>query len=184
MAVYFAYTYSNPKILDTSFVFAETPTKRYNYNNTSSNDTGQIMKYRLEHVLKADLSFTIFDIFSIGASAQYFSLMRNVDMFFYSYDRFSPIASELIKNSKSPFPFDGLYDYREAHNKGTTIFGLYTSVEMWNVRLSLIVSNLLNKEYSLRPMCPESPRVTTLQLMYKFTEGEPFFPKRKKQVKI
>jgi len=181
MTVYIAYTYSNPKILDTSYVFTQTATKTYNYNNTSSNDTGQIMKYRLEHVIKADLSFTIFDIFSVGASVQYFSMMKNVDMFFYRYDRFSPMASKPIPIN--PFPFDGLYEYRETHNKGTTVFGLYTSVEMWNVKLSLIVSNLLNTEYSLRPMCPEAPRLTTLQLMYKFTEGEPFFPKRKKQVK-
>jgi hypothetical protein len=140
------------------------------------------MKYRLEHVLKADLSFTIFDIFTVGASAQYYSLMKNVDKFFYSYDRFSPYASRPIATSRSPFPFDGLYDYRDAeeHKKGTTVFGLYTSVEMWNIRLSVIVSNLLNREYSLRPMCPEAPRLTTIQLVYKFTEGEPFFPKRKK----
>ena len=181
MTLYLAYTYSNPKILDTSYVFAETLTKTYNYNNTSSNDTGQIMKYRLEHVVKADLSFTIYDIFSVGASAQYFSMMKNVDLFFYKYDRFSPRASRPI--AVNPFPFDGLDKYRETHNKGTTVFGFYASVEMWNVKLSLIVTNLLNKEYSLRPMCPESPRVTTIQLMYKFTEGEPFFPKRKKQVK-
>ena len=180
MSIYIAYTYSQPKVLDTSYVFAESLSKRYNYANTSSNDTGQIMKYRLEHVLKTDVSFTFYDIFSIGASAQYFSMMKNVDMFFYSYDRFSPYASRSTKKSPSPFPFDGLYDYRDAHTKGTTVFGLYASVEMWNVKLSLIVSNLVNKEYSLRPMCPEAPRLTTIQFIYKFTEGEPFFPKRKK----
>ena len=183
MTVYCAYTYSNPKVLDTNYVFVETLSKEYNYANTSSEVAGQIMKYRLEHVLKADLSFTIFDIFSLGASAQYFSLMKNVDMFFYTMDKYSPFAPRYVKQSQ-PLPFAGLYDYRQTHDKGTTIFGLYASVEMWNVKLSLIVTNLLNTEYSLRPMCPEAPRVTTIQLMYKFTEGEPFFPKRKKQVKI
>jgi iron complex outermembrane receptor protein len=181
MTFYFAYTYSNPKALDTNYVFTETASKSYNYINTSTDVTGQIMKYRLEHVFKADLGMTFFNCFSIGASAQYFSVMKNIDGFFYSLDRYSPTASRAIKNSPNPFPFDYLYNYRETHNKGTTVFGLYTSVEMWNVRLSLIVNNLLNKEYSLRPMCPEAPRVTTLQLMYKFTEGEPFFPKRKKE---
>jgi len=178
MTLYLAYTYSNPKVLDTGYIFEETPTKKYNYANTSSDTAGQIMKYRLEHVAKADLSFTLYDIFSVGASAQYYSLMKNVDMFFYKYDRFSPKAAKPIPIS--PFPFDGLDNYRETHNSGTTVVGFYASVEMWNVKLSLIVSNLLNKEYSLRPMCPEAPRLTTLQLLYKFTEGEPFFPKRKK----
>jgi hypothetical protein len=106
--------------------------------------------------------------------------MKNVDQFFYSLDRFSSIASRAIRTSGYPFPFDGLENYRNSHTKGSWVFALTTSVELWNVKLSLIVSNLFNKEYSLRPMCPEAPRLTTLQLMYKFTEGEPFFPKRKK----
>ena len=177
---YFAYTYSNPKVLDTNYVFVETAAKAYDYMNTSSDVTGQIMKYRLEHVLKADINMTFFDCFTLGASAQHYSMMKNVDKCFYDLDRYNPEAARLIRNNPYPFPFDGLLNYIETHNKGTTVFGLYTSVEMWNVKLSLIVSNLLNKEYSLRPMAPESPRVTTLQLMYKFTEGEPFFPKRKK----
>jgi iron complex outermembrane receptor protein len=181
MTVYLAYTYSQPKVLDTSYVFTDTAVSgAYNFRNTSSDTATQIMKYRLEHVMKADLSLTIFNIFTVGASAQYYSMMRNVDNFFYDFDRFSPSAGKWIATSRSPYPFDGLSKYREAHKKGTTIVGLYASVEMWNVKLSLIVSNLLNTEYSLRPMAPEAPRVTTIQFMYKFTEGEPFFPKRKK----
>ncbi|MCL2131003.1 MAG: TonB-dependent receptor [Lentimicrobiaceae bacterium] len=178
---YFAYTYCQPKVLDTNYVFIETASKSYNYVNTSSDAENQIMKYRLEHVLKADLSVTLFDCFSVGASAQYYSLMKNVDYFFYSMDRYSSLASRLIKENEAPFPFDGLENYAQTHNKGTTVYGLHTSVEMRNVKLSLIVSNLFNKEYSLRPMCPEAPRLTTLQLTYKFTEGEPFFPKQKKE---
>jgi iron complex outermembrane receptor protein len=179
IAVYVAYTYSNPKVLDTNYVFAQTLTKSYSYANTSSSKEGQIMKYRLEHVLKTDLNLTLFDHFTIGASAQYYSMMKNVDMFFYSYDRLYPHASRVTLETTSPFPFDGLYNYREKNKNGTTVFGLYASVELWNWQLSLIINNLLNKEYSLRPMCPEAPRITTLQLVYKFTEGEPFFSKRK-----
>jgi len=48
-----------------------------------------------------------------------------------------------------------------------------------NLKFSVIANNLFNKEYSLRPMCPEPPRMTTFQIIYKFTEGEPFFSKRK-----
>ncbi|MDR1458829.1 MAG: TonB-dependent receptor, partial [Bacteroidales bacterium] len=177
---YFAYTYSNPKVLDTSYVFTETSSKDYNYTNTSSNATNQIMKYRLEHVLKVDLDFTFFDCFTVGASTQYYSLMKNVDGFFYTLDRFSSVAPRYVVTSSSPFPFDGLEHYRETHRTGTWIFGLRTSVEMWNVKLSVIVSNLFNREYSLRPMAPEAPRITTVQLLYKFTEGEPFFPLKKK----
>jgi iron complex outermembrane receptor protein len=176
---YFAYTFSHPKVLDTSYVFTVTPSKEYNYVNTSSDAANQIMKYRLEHVFKVDLDITLFDCFTFGASTQYYSLMKNVDGFFYTMDRLSSSASRPVR-SQPPLPFDGLEEYRENHQKGAWVFGLRTSVEMWNVKLSLIVSNLFNREYSLRPMAAEAPRITTVQLLYKFTEGEPIFPKKKK----
>lgn len=178
------YAYSNPKVLDTGFVFTETATKAYTYINTSSDTNGQIMKYRIEHILKADLDFKFFDMFSIGVSTQFYSLMKNVDKFFYELDRYSSIAPRNVRNSNAPFPFDGLENYRLTHDKGTWVFALRAGVEVSNVKFSVIVNNLFNKEYSLRPMCPESPRVTILQLVYKYTEGEPFFPKRKNQHNI
>jgi len=178
------YAYSNPKVLDTGFVFTETATKAYTYINTSSDTNGQIMKYRIEHILKADLDFKFFDMFSIGVSTQFYSLMKNVDKFFYELDRNSSIAPRNVRNSNAPFPFDGLENYRLTHDKGTWVFALRAGVEVSNVKFSVIVNNLFNKEYSLRPMCPESPRVTILQLVYKYNEGEPFFPKRKNQHNI
>ncbi len=178
---YFAYTYSNPKVLDTSYIFFSLRAPNfeydYTYSNTSTNTVGQIMKYRIEHVLKADLDFTFFNFFSVGMSAQYYSLMKNIDYCFYEFDVESSVSAII---TRAKLPFQGLEKYMEEHKKGTWIFGLRASVEMWNIKFSVIVNNLFNREYSLRPMCPESPRVTTLQLMYKFTEGEPFFPKKKK----
>ena len=182
---YFAYTFTNPKVMDTAYVFVTMPMGRgrffdYKYSNTSTNMDGDIMKYRLEHVLKADVDFTFFDFVSLGVSTQYYSAMKNIDHFFYQFDRFSTEAPLFVQEEKNGFPFDYLQKYMEEHENGAWIFGLRSSVEMWNVKLSVIVSNLFNREYSLRPMASEAPRITTLQLMYKFTEGEPFFPKRKK----
>ncbi len=179
--LYLAYSYTNPKVEDTTKIFTSTSTNDYYYLNTSSCTDGYIMKYRIEHLLKADLDFNFFDIFSVGATIQYYSLMKNVDNFFYSLDRFYEEASRPVRTSRSIFPFDGLEEYRQGHQKGTCIFGLRGSVELWNIRLSVIVNNLFNKEYSLRPMSPEAPRLTTIQVAYKFTEGEPIFPKHKKK---
>jgi len=178
---FFAYSYTNPKVLDPDFIYTKTSTKEYNYYNTSTDTTGRIMKYRLEHVIKADLDFTFFDMLSVGASAQYYSQMKNIDKTFYNMDRFHPDAEEAIAGTKGIFPYDGLYDYRQMNDKGTWVLGLRAGVEYANVKLAVIVHNLLNKEYSLRPMAAEAPRLTTLQLTYKFTEGEPFFPKKKKE---
>jgi outer membrane receptor protein involved in Fe transport len=105
--------------------------------------------------------------------------MKNVDKFFYELDRYSSIAPRNVRNSNYPFPFDGLETYRQNHNKGTWVFAMRIGVEVLNLKFSVIANNLFNKEYSLRPMCPEPPRMTTFQIIYKFTEGEPFFSKRK-----
>ena len=181
--LYVAYSYTNPKVKDTTKIFTSTVTNDYNYINTSSDITGYIMKYRIEHLFKGDIDFKFFNMFSIGATAQFYSLMKNVDNFFYALDRYYENASRPVRTSRSIFPFDGLEEYRLAHQKGTWVFGLRGSVELWNIKLSVIVSNLFNKEYSLRPMSPEAPRLTTIQVSYKFTEGEPAFPKRNKNNK-
>ncbi|MDD2622136.1 MAG: TonB-dependent receptor [Bacteroidales bacterium] len=175
------YAYTNPKVLDTGYVFTETATKAYTYNNTSSDTNGRIMKYRIEHILKADLDFTFYGRFNVGVSTQFFSLMKNVDKFFYELDRYSSIAPRNVRNANSPFPFDGLENYRLQHDNGTWVFALRAGVEVSNVKVSIIVNNLFNKEYSLRPMCPEPPRLTILQLVYKYNEGEVFFPRKKNQ---
>ena len=177
--LYFAYSYTNPKVIDTNKIFTSTMTNDYCYMNTSSDTNGQIMKYRIEHMLKLDFNFKFFDLFSVGMNAQYYSLMKNVDNFFYTMDRFNEDAPRSVINSRQAFPFDGLQAYRESHRSGTWVWGLTANVELWNIKLSVLVSNLFNKEYSLRPMCPEAPRLTTIQLVYKFVEGEPAFPKRK-----
>jgi outer membrane receptor for Fe3+-dicitrate len=172
-------------VLDTTNIFTSVDMGRgivqhYTYNNTSTSTAGNIMKYRLEHVLKADVDFTFFDFVSLGVSTQYYSSMKNIDRCFYEFDRFSSIAPYIIQIEKNGFPFDYIEKYMKEHAKGMWVFGLRSSVEMWNVKLSVIVSNVFNQEYSLRPMAAEASRITTLQLIYKFTEGEPMFPKRKK----
>ena len=180
MSLFVAYAFTNPKVLDTARVFHRLEKLDYNYTykNSSTDTTGQIMKYRIEHLAKADMDFTFYNLVTVGISAQYYSQMRNIDYFFYEFDPQSSIAPDFVVKTKMPLPFEGLEKYRDAHANGTWIFGLRAGVEMWNLKFSIIVSNLFNTEYTLRPMCPEAPRITTLQIIYKFTEGEPLFPKR------
>ncbi|MDR1793707.1 MAG: TonB-dependent receptor [Bacteroidales bacterium] len=176
---FFAYSFTQPTVMDTDFIFVTTATMDYDYTNTSSDPENLMMKYRIEHVFKGDIGITLFDIFSVGGSVQYYSLMKNVDKFFYLLDRFNPDAPRWVRESKAAFPFDHLKEYQETHDRGTWVFGLNASVEVYNIKLTVLVENLFNKEYSLRPMAPEAPRLTTVRLSYKFKEGEPFFPKGK-----
>jgi len=87
---FFAYSFTNPKMLEPDFIFTETGTKKYNYGNTSSDTTGRIMKYRLEHVIKADLDFTFFNKIRFWVVKTYSlpfnnSITKNEEDFFYEH---------------------------------------------------------------------------------------------------
>ncbi|MEG1910261.1 MAG: hypothetical protein RR190_04740 [Bacteroidales bacterium] len=85
-------------------------------------------------------------------------------------DKQSPDAAPWLDYLGLDLPFEGIYNFREKHKKGAWIFGLRAGFEFNRFGLSIIVNNLLNTEYALRPLCVEAPRTVTLQLNYKFND--------------
>jgi len=61
----------------------------------------------------------------------------------------------------------GIKKYREEHNTGTFIVDYRVSYALKNFKFSVIVNNLMNTEFSLRPLTVEPPRMTQLQVIYK-----------------
>jgi hypothetical protein len=61
----------------------------------------------------------------------------------------------------------GIKKYREEHDKGTFILDYRVSYAMRSFKFSVIVNNLLNTEFSLRPLTIEPPRMTQLQVIYR-----------------
>ncbi len=154
------YNYILPKTLNPDLVYAkdEHPVhpREYTYNNTSLNPSKQILKYRFLHNVKGDFEYTVNKKISAGFSLKYFSKMENLDGVIEEFE----INTQQISTIQ-----DIRYmDYFRAHNKGSWTFDLRAGYNMGkHHKLSIVVNNLLNHSYSLRPLKIESPRTFLLQ---------------------
>lgn len=144
------YTYINPQFgeFDTTQIPAgQTGTRaQVNANNSSSDEN--ILKYRSKHTFKLDLE-SRFRQFSLGWETISGSRIEAIDAIF-----------NLI--------VPGLMTYRE-NNRGYlvhTVRAAYRFTEV--IKLSLILGNLTNREYSIRPGLLEGPRNLTARLDFKF----------------
>ncbi|MBU0765245.1 MAG: TonB-dependent receptor, partial [Bacteroidetes bacterium] len=163
---YGGYTFSLPVTLEPDYYYySDTTVRAYfgkvdtlivplSYRRTASDTTGHILKYRIQHLAKLDIEVKRKKLIG-GISARYYSYMRNIDKFFYSMDELDLFDT-------------GIASYREINNDGTFMFDCrigYAFKE--NIRLSLVVNNMFNKEFSLRPLTVESPRTIALQFILK-----------------
>ncbi|MEI8201635.1 MAG: TonB-dependent receptor [Bacteroidota bacterium] len=161
MNLLLAYTYSLPQALEPDKIYYSEidtthskPNAILSYANSSSDTTDNLLKYRIQHLGKLDVEINFYKSISIGISSCYYSFMKNIDQFFLDIDH------------PGYFP-SGITQYRKYHQKSIFVFDGRVSYTHKNIKLSLIVSNLMNLEYSLRPMSIAAPRLSTLQLVYK-----------------
>ncbi len=158
LSLLLGYTYSVPIALNPNLVYyehTETGTgnvRKYTYINTSSDTSGYILKYRIQHLGKADLQFTFKKRYSAGLTGKYYGYMKNIDVFLYQLDQPKAMHSGIVK-------------YREDHHDGNFIVDLNVSVLVRDFKFSVLVNNLFNTEYSLRPITIEGPRTTSLQVV-------------------
>ena len=132
------YTYIDPKFVDFSKVDKKSISADYN-----------ILKYRNKHTFKFDGEAT-YKHASLGFSANYLSNIESIDANF-----------NLI--------IPGLAKYRADNNKGITIYDIRAGFEFLKYfKLSLLVKNVTNKAYTIRPAIMEAPRNVSLRLDVKF----------------
>jgi iron complex outermembrane receptor protein len=140
------YTYMNPISLN----------KNTNYSATFSDTTTNMLKYRFKHLAKADIEANYLK-WGVGASLRYNSFMSNIDKVFET-----PIAG-------STYILPGLKEYRQKYNKGNIVFDARIAYKITdNFRVSFIVNNVFNAEYSSRPGDIQPPRNFIAQLQMKF----------------
>ncbi|MCD4697737.1 MAG: TonB-dependent receptor [Bacteroidales bacterium] len=123
-----------------------------------SSDTleNSILKYRYKHSVKGNAEISIKN-FSTGASFIYNSFMERIDEAF---------EEPLIFGYKI---FPGLKEYREKNNKGFWVLDFRVSYQFTpSSKLSLILNNLLNKEYMGRPGDIQPPRNVSVQIVSRF----------------
>jgi outer membrane receptor protein involved in Fe transport len=152
------YTYTMPVSTTPDFVYgkwADTP-DLMNYTTTSSDPRNNILKYRLQHLIRADVGAT-YRKFNLGLSFRYNSHMQNIDN-----------AFETLEKSFTALFNPGIVAWRSSHTAGDFVFDTRVG---WQIKehhkIALVVSNLLNREYAIRPLAMEETRVTTIQ--YTFT---------------
>ncbi|MDE0721770.1 MAG: TonB-dependent receptor [Flavobacteriales bacterium] len=143
------YTYTNPISLTPDFNYGDG--ELTTYLGTSHDTTGHILKYRSPHLVRFDAQWTHPKGF-IGLSARYQSVLKNFDEAFITFDGLADW---------------GLNEWLEEHPTLPWIIDLRVGFDMNDhSRISVVVSNLLNQEYSIRPLAIESPRLVNVVYTY------------------
>ena len=164
------YTFTQPEDLDNSKRIEE----EKNYTDplqmkNKSNDT-KYLKYRNKHSFKATLDYN-YKWFSVGLNMSYRSKMLAVD--YIMVDEREKEQDDLMDYARK-FIFgyeDGvsLHDYWMAHNTGIFTMDLRAAVRFKeHVEVQFLVNNLLNTEYSFRPMALAAPRTFVCRLNLTF----------------
>jgi outer membrane receptor protein involved in Fe transport len=157
------YTYTKPVSTTPEYVYGTSPISTTSifanttYQNTSSDGANNILKYRLQHLIRFDLGCNRGNV-NCGISFRHNSHMQNIDNAFQ-------ILEDLTASSPPESSFNpGIKDWRNSHTKGDFVFDAragYTFSEKH--KIALIMNNLLNREYAIRPLAIEEPRVTVVQ---------------------
>lgn len=156
------YTYIDPKTLDPYFNYVEkkntdnVPTGEYlNYITTSEDTSNHTLKYRFNHMVKADLEFA-YKKWSVGFSYRYYSKMKNIDKAIRDIEYMTETGNKFLDEIKYT-------RFWEAHN-GQHIFDARLAYKLSEKhKFAVICNNLLNEAYSLRPLKVEAPRTTSVQ---------------------
>lgn len=144
------YTYMNPVTLNTDSTYLE----------TFSDSTSTMLKYRFNHLARGDIQLG-YKRFFAGFSTRYNSYMVNIDRSFETLVINGFELGDLI--------LPGLKEYRENNNKGDIVFDARVGFQVSKKSsVSLIVNNILNREYMTRPGDVQAPRTFVLQGVFQF----------------
>jgi iron complex outermembrane receptor protein len=141
------YTYADPRFEDFDPEAERGTIARQNADNSSSDDN--VLKYRFRHVFKFDGELE-FGAFRLGLETFYNSTLE-------AYD------------SQFSFFIPGLVDFQMQNPDGFWVHNLRLAFEPRpKLRASLILGNLTNREYTLRPALMEAPRNLVFRFDYEF----------------
>lgn len=136
------------------------------YTNFEGNDSLQfslsesvnVLKYRSKHNAKMDIQAT-YKNFSLGFAINRTSHVINIDAVLEGRD-FEPfvVMPDIL----------GVKAYREENNNGFTRLDTRMSYQYKNAKLSFLINNLTNIEYTVRPALLEAPISYALRLDYVF----------------
>jgi len=147
------YTFADSRSLEPNKVIGiDNSNNQQTYINTSSDITENILKYRPKHLAKADLLVS-YKNWMLGTGLAYQSKVQNVDAAFVTFpiSAFVPGVQESIDKDLTSYTLMN------------TRIG-YKFSERW--KTNLLVSNITNTEYAIRPADIGAPRTVRLQVTY------------------
>ena len=160
------YTYINPTALNPDSTYLST---------FSNPDTiipkNSILKYRNKHLAKIDFQID-YKKFSLGMSARYTSLMRNIDAILETQNIEITIVDTNNIIQQLPTNQAVLKDndkYRASRMTGDIIFDARIAYQInKKSKISILMNNLLNREYTNRPGNVMPPRTIIWQYSLRF----------------
>jgi iron complex outermembrane receptor protein len=147
------YTYSLPQALQPDYIYDSAPSNKFTYNKTSSDTTNRILKYRIQHLVKGDLNVEWKNLL-VGFTTRYYGPMQNIDNFFLIMD-------------DAGLAFNGIRNFMENQSNGSVVFDARVSYKINKFKVAVIMENILNAEYSVRPLGIAPTRLSTVQLSYR-----------------
>jgi len=111
-----------------------------------STSNANILKYRMKHAVRADLSVS-WQSWQFGFNYVYNSSMLAIDKIF-----------DLV--------IPGVHNFRADHNTGFHVFGLRVARSFYQETLTtgIYLNNVFNREYTYRPGLLEAPRNISLKI--------------------
>ncbi|MBQ7449446.1 MAG: TonB-dependent receptor [Paludibacteraceae bacterium] len=161
------YTFTEPIDLDNKERIAKEATYTDPLQMKNKSNDSKYLKYRQKHSFKASLDYR-YKWFSIGTNLSWRSKILAVD-----YLMVDERPRQLDENGLEKLQLmdyvrgfifgyengQSLHTYWQEHNKGVFTMDLRMSVRMFKyAELQFMVNNLLNTEYSYRPMAFAAPR--------------------------
>jgi iron complex outermembrane receptor protein len=130
----------------------------YNFHKVglTDADTSKLLYYRIRHLFRADIELTYWKMY-LGATLNYGSAPEKIPGLFNA-------ASNLIFNDGT-----ALVRYVQRHSKGDFFMDMRVGIKFDDhFTLGLIIKNVTNRVYALRPGKPEPLRNFTIQMRYRF----------------
>ena len=149
------FTHNKSEALQPNLIFAsDNGGQPLTYLSTSSDSSGNVLKYRPQNMVKADV-LILYKKWSFGYGLAYQSEMQNVDLAFVSnpIQYFVPGIQESMQQ--------GLTSYTLSNTR----VGFKPSSKLGT---NLIIGNLFNREYLIRPADIGAPRSVRIQATYTF----------------
>lgn len=162
------YTYTEPISLNPQLIYAHDNApagpQQMSYLSTSMNASGNVLKYRFKHTAKGDAELTYKNRISIGYSIRYYSHMQNIDSAFAFMEG---LTHDLYAYFHNITPIKVISFWKGRKDVWVNDCRISYKMRKRN-KISLVINNLFNRTYSLRPMKIESPRTTAIQYVYEF----------------